>query len=84
MADPATYTHAYLPTYSDPLNLHNYIILRASCLQVTEHWQLKPEVSWIQLPAFHYFHLITSKFIYRQVMFQHDKLQLLQFHINLP
>ena len=37
---------------------------------VAEHWQLKPEVSWVRLPAtagfftFLYFRLITSKFIY--------------------
>ena len=35
---------------------------------VAEHWQLKPEVSWVRLPVatglftFLYFHLITSKF----------------------
>ena len=37
---------------------------------MAEHWQLKPGVSWVRLPAtagfstFLYFRLITSKFIY--------------------
>ena len=34
---------------------------------VAEHWRLKPEVSWVRLPAaagLLYFRLITSKFIY--------------------
>ena len=41
---------------------------------VGKHWQLKPEVSWVRLPAtaslftFLYFRLMTSKFIY----FQHE------------
>ena len=39
---------------------------------VAEHWWLKPEVSWVRLPAtaslfnFLYFRLITSKFLYFQ------------------
>ena len=39
---------------------------------VAEHWRLKPEVSWVGLPAtagfftFLYFRLITTKFIYFQ------------------
>ena len=42
---------------------------------VTEYWQLKPEVSWVQLPAtaglftFLCFHLITSKFLYMHYQF---------------
>ena len=51
-----------------------YVILWLSgcCGSVAEHWQLKPEVSWVRLPAtagfftFLYFRLITSKFIYFQ------------------
>ena len=37
------------------------------CSSVAEHWQLKPEVSWVQLPetadffTFLYFHLVISK-----------------------
>ena len=33
---------------------------------VEDHWWLKPEVSWVQLPAFTFlhFHLITSKCLY--------------------
>ena len=44
--------------------------LSGCCGSVAEHWRLKPEVSWVQLPAtagfftFLYFRLITSKFIY--------------------
>ena len=39
---------------------------------VAEHWRLKPEVSWVRLPAtaslftLLYFRLITSKFLYFQ------------------
>ena len=39
---------------------------------VAEHWQLKPKVPWVRLPAtaglftFLFFRLITSKFIYFQ------------------
>ena len=46
--------------------------LSGCCGSVAEHWQLKPEVSWVRLPAtagfftFLYFRLITSKFIYFQ------------------
>ena len=44
--------------------------LSGCCGSVAEHWRLKPEVSWVRLPAtagfftFLYFRLITSKFIY--------------------
>ena len=44
---------------------------------VAEHWQLKPEVSWIRLPAtdslftFLYFCLITSKFIHSALVLTH-------------
>ena len=40
------------------------------CGSVAEYWQLKPEVSWVQLPAtasfftFLCFHFLTSKFFY--------------------
>ena len=43
--------------------------LSGCCGSVAEHWRLKPEVSWVRLPAtagfftFLYFHLITSKLI---------------------
>ena len=46
--------------------------LSSCCGSVAEHWWLKPEVSWVRLPAtagfftFLYFHLITSKSIYFQ------------------
>ena len=46
--------------------------LSGCCRSVAEHWRLKPEVSWVQLPVtagfftFLYFRLITSKFIYFQ------------------
>ena len=46
--------------------------LSGCCGSVAEHWRLKPEVSWVRLPAtagfftFLYFRLITSKFIYFQ------------------
>ena len=46
--------------------------LSGCCGSVAEHWRLKLEVSWVQLPAiasffnFFYFCLITSKFIYFQ------------------
>ena len=46
--------------------------LSGCCGSVAEHWRLKPEVSWVQLPVtagfftFLYFHLTTSKFIYFQ------------------
>ena len=42
--------------------------LSGCCGSVAEHWRLKPEVSWVRLPAtagfftFLYFRLITSKF----------------------
>ena len=44
--------------------------LSGCCGSVAEHWQPKPEVSWVWLPVtagfftFLYFRLITSKFIY--------------------
>ena len=46
--------------------------LSSCCGSVAEHWRLKPEVSWVRLPAtagfftFLYLRLITSKFIYFQ------------------
>ena len=47
--------------------------LSSCCGSVGDHWQLKPEVSCVRLPAAaslshfpFYFHLITSRFIYAQ------------------
>ena len=46
--------------------------LSGCCGSVAEHWRLKPEVYWVQLPVtagfftFLYFRLMTSKFIFFQ------------------
>ena len=51
--------------------------LSGCCGSVAEHWRLKPEVSWVRLPAtagfftFLYFRVITSKFIYKSAVAEH-------------
>ena len=70
------YIHLVSPSLTD---VNQMLATIGDCLAVvahpvTEHWWLKPEVSWVQLPAtvglftLLYFRLITSKFIY----FQHE------------
>ena len=67
--------HAGNKGYEAKVEEHCERIVRAggSLATQAEHWRLKPEVSWVQLPStaglftFLYLRLITSKFLYELV-----------------